>query len=718
MLYPANSNFKYRIGQCYINIPGEKEKAISYLEDAVKNINPDYKEGKFRETGAPYDAFYYLANAYRINNQLDKAIETYKLFKKNLNTEVYDSNIVDLQIQSCLNAKELMNMPLFIKEKNLGSTINGSNSEFNPVVSDKEDMIVFSRSEAFYEAILFSAKINGQWSSPINMNELLRVDKDLYPTSMSADGKTLYMYSSADYDGIIYSSHFENGVWSPYVKLNDNINSKYWESHATVSHDNKKLYFTTNRKGTLGGLDIYVSARDSTGDWGPAVNLGPVINTPYNEESPFLSQDDKTLFFSSRGHFNMGGYDIFFSTLLDNGEWSVPRNVGYPMNSTDDDVFYNPLKEGFEGYYAKESPGGLRKLDIYRIEIFSDDHPRKFFVSGVVKIADLMSNIKDSVKISTMNIKAPNQTIVVHSNPKTGEYEFQASQGNYQVTYEAEKSEKVVKSLSLPLTHPSDSVVLPGIVLPKTDFIADLIVRSDRTIAVTNGDSIHFPLTVEPNAYLSVEHWVGDSLISVEQFFMSDSTFKYKMVPAVGDNKVVFKLTDRFNNSASTDIYIIRAKNVTRQSQIRPEDNRVTANKQIAADIPAVADPAILILEEKILLYGNSSPDGNLIRQSVATVDMNNIMLKEKWLQAFYNESVRKGLNDTGMTDMLVTISSMPDTKVDQYLRDLTDQSEEPLLSSLKSLDLKKEKITSPGGLLLYLIHNKDQVRYPARNCL
>ena len=119
-IYPENSNYKYRIGQCYINIPGEKEKAISYLEDAVKNINPKYKEGKFRETGAPYDALYYLANAYRINNQLDKAIETYRFSKRISILRYMIPTVVNLQIQSCLNAKELMSMPLFMKEKNLG----------------------------------------------------------------------------------------------------------------------------------------------------------------------------------------------------------------------------------------------------------------------------------------------------------------------------------------------------------------------------------------------------------------------------------------------------------------------------------------------------------------------------------------------------------------------------------------------------------------------
>jgi len=835
-IYPDNSNFKYRIGQCYINTPGEKEKAITFLEDAVKNINPKYKEGKFNESGAPYDALYYLANAYRINNQLDKALKTYDQFKLNLNPEVYDSAVVNLQIQSCLNARELMSLPLYIKERNLGSMINEQNSEFYPVISDNEDLLVFSRSEAFYDAILYSTKTNGQWSGPLNMNEILRVDRDLFPTSLSSDGKTLYLYSSADYDGIIYTTTITEGTWSPLVKLNENINTKYWESHATVSHDDNKLYFTSNRKGTIGGLDIYVSKRDSIGNWGPAVNLGPVINTPYNEESPFLSQDDKTLFFSSRGHFNMGGYDIFYSTLLNENEWSVPLNVGYPLNSTDDDVFFKPLKEGYVGYYAKDNTEGFGKQDIYHIEIFSNDHPRKFFIRGMVKVADILSNFKDSVKISAMNITNPNQTLIVYSNPETGEYEFQLPQGNYQITYESEGGEKVVRNLELPLTIPTDSFVLPGTILPKTDFTAELNVESNKTISVSKGDSILFPLSIEPNSLLTIEHWLGDSLLFVERFLVTDSIFNYKMVPQKGDNKLVFKLTDKFNNTTTTDVFITREKEVTKQPVIRPEYSRIIAAKQIAAltdmlksrgdnklskviddariedqqfgkiddlisylkeeaakksispdEIDKLAlkvavmdniltqaavdlmakytdgdlkrilsdldiyesglttwtdlqeyiskqtggritpeklneiaaailsdtDPSISILREKILAYSENIEEGEIIRQSVAAVDLRKIRLKEKWLQSFYKESIKQGLTPNQLSKLMVLISSLVDTPVEQFLSDLIKYAEEPLLTALKELDLKKENIKTPKDLITFLIQNKDKEKYP-----
>jgi hypothetical protein len=834
-IYPNNANFKYRIGQCYINTDGEKEKAVTYLEDAAKKINPEYKEGKFSEAGAPYDVLYYLANAYRINKQLDKALETYKRFKENLNPSVYDTAIVNLQIKSCLNAKDLMSKPLFVREKNLGEMINEGNSEFNPVVSDDEKLLVFSRSEAFYDAILYSTKVNGKWSAPLNMNELLKVDRDLFPTSISSDGKDLYLYSSADYDGIIYTTRFENGVWSALTKLNENINTKYWESHATISHDNKKLFFTSNRKGTLGGLDIYVSNRDSTGNWGPAINLGPVINTPYNEESPFLSKDDKTLFFSSRGHLNMGGYDIFYSTLQKNGEWSIPLNAGYPLNSTDDDVFFKAINDGYEGYFAKDDTQGFGKQDIYHIEIYSDDHPRRFSVRGVAKIADLLSNIKDSVKISALNTKDRNQIVVVYSNPVTGEYEFEVPQGNYEVTYEAKGGERTMKTLNLPLSDPSDSFLLPSTILPKTDFVADLSVENSKTISVSKGDSILFPLKVEPNSKLSIEHWLGDSLLSVKEYFITDSIFSFKMLPAEGDNKLVFKLTDRFNNITSTEVYIKREKEISSQPVIRPEYSHVIADKQARAlssmlsnraekdlskvisqaklekqhfgkvdelidylkkqaekkgipsenvdklalkvatmdnvltqaavdymarhtegnlsqilsnidinkanlktwndlqeyinsatngfitpdDLSAIShailsetDPSIIILEKRIIAFSEKSADGNLIRQVLAKIDTKGIKSKDEWLKAFIDEAHKAGISDEQVAKLLVSISSKNDSSVAQFLEELKRYAEEPLLSVLKSLDLKKEKIRTPQELILFLLNNKDKLNY------
>jgi hypothetical protein len=309
--YPDNYNIDYRIGRCYLNIPYEKTKAIIYLEKAIKNISPDYKEGKFSEKGASADAYFYLADAYRINNQLEKSIATYNSFKNRVNPLKYDVNLINHNIESCNRAIAAKKKPVDLDEMNIGSIINTRYSETNPVVSGNEDVIVYSSKLPFYTAVFYSKKINGTWNTPLNIMPELGVDDDCYPTCLSFDGSEMYLYRSNDYLGDLFVSNFENGRWTKIRKLNKNINTSFWESHASISPDGKTLYFTSNRDGGFGGLDIYKSERTTTGDnWGPAVNLGEIINSPYNEETPFIT-DNQRLYFSSFGHDNLGGYDIF-----------------------------------------------------------------------------------------------------------------------------------------------------------------------------------------------------------------------------------------------------------------------------------------------------------------------------------------------------------------------------------------------------------------------
>lgn len=372
-IYPENYNLYFRIGQCYLNTPGEKDKAIPWLETAAGHMNPDYRSGRLRESGAPYDALYFLANAYRIANDFDRALETYEMFLKDVDTEKYDTALVRFQMQTCLNAREMMRKPGFLVDKNLGEGVNERFSEFNPVVSADEKTLLFTRELQFYDAIFWSKKNGEQWTEPVNLTPQLGVDQDYYTSSLSPDGKTLLMYRIDTYDGNIYMSRLAGETWSPVEKLNGNINTRFWESHATVSSDGKKIYFTSNRRESLGGLDIFVSARDSSGNWGPAVNLGPEINTVYNEETPFLTNNDRTLFFSSRGHFNMGGYDIFRSDLDENGNWSSPVNIGYPLNTTDDDLFFTPVGNGNRGYHARFADDGFGKMDLFVCDLYTEE---------------------------------------------------------------------------------------------------------------------------------------------------------------------------------------------------------------------------------------------------------------------------------------------------------------------------------------------------------
>jgi hypothetical protein len=582
-LSPDNANFKYRIGQCYLNIPGEKEKAIPYLEDAVQNINPRHKQGRIKEKSAPYDALYYLANAYRINNQLDKAIETYELFIQNMDHRVYDSTIVNFQLQTCHNAKQMMTTPLFVRYTNLGENINERFLETNPVISAKDDLLFFSRKLQFRTALFYSRLTDGVWSGPIDIIPDLNVDDKFYPTSLSRDGNTLYLYSNFDYIGNIYTSRFANGRWNPVQKLNENVNTKYWESHATVSPDGRKLFFSSNRKGGYGGLDIYVSELDSIGNWGLARNLGPVINTPYHEDTPTLSEDGKTLFFSSRGHYNMGGYDIFYSTQVNGEEWSIPLNAGYPLNTTDDDLFFMPLGKGYEGYIARFDDQGFGEQDIYRVEIYSDDHPRRFLIRGITRIEDLRKDVAAGIRLIVRDITDSQTPIIVYADPLTGKYEFEVKHGEYEITFDADGVVKEVKKLSLPLTMNSDTVAFPPVVLEKNDFEADLRIRTDSLLRVKGGDTAEIKLSTEPKSILDVLITNEGRQIASDRFNIDDTVFLYRFVPQPGKNIVDFRLTDMFSNTATARVIV--EKDILRATETitRPEYTRVIAERQANA---------------------------------------------------------------------------------------------------------------------------------------
>lgn len=582
-LYPDNANLKYRIGQCYINIPGQKEKAVPFLEDAVKNISPKHRQGRLKEKTAPSDALYYLANAYRVNNRLNEAIETYNRFLENMDHRVYDSTIVRFQLETCHNALRMMETPLYVRKVNQGDNINDRFSDINPVVTPNEDQIFFTRVLQLRRALFWSNYRDGAWSGPYDIVPDLRVDDKFYPTSISPDGKTLLLYSDFDYIGNIYVSRLVNGTWSPVEKLNENINTKFWESHATISPDGTKLYFSSNRKGGYGGLDIYVSHIDSTGNWGPAVNLGPVINTPYHEDTPFLTEDGKTLFFSSRGHYNMGGYDIFYTSMFDDGEWSVPLNAGYPLNTTDDDLFFMPVGKGYQGYIARYDDTGFGEQDIYRIEIFSDDHPRKFLIRGITRIQDLRSDLAESIRVTVKDLNEANTVIVVYTDPATGKYEFEVKHGDYEITFDADGTVKEVKKISLPLDHPGDTLAIALTELGKNDYEAELRVLSDSIITVRSGDTIQIDLYTEPKSLLEVLVMNSGSIVAANRYNTTDTAFGYRFVPQPGKNIVDFSLTDMFSNNATARVIVERGLEPERETITRPEYARVVADRQVAA---------------------------------------------------------------------------------------------------------------------------------------
>lgn len=369
---PNNANLCYRIGFCYLNIPGSKGKSLPFLKQAVNNTTRHYSEESVIETKAPVDAIFYLGNAYFFNNQIENALTEYKRFsdatrgKGNWNMDYYNH-----QVSTAKNSTVLKKTPVNFLRYNLGDKVNDRFDNYNPIISGDGKTLAFTTKRRFYQAIFISTlNSSGEWNTPKNITLDLQVDGNCSTLSLSYDGTELYLFKDDNHDGNIYVSHFKNGIWSPMAKLNKNINSESYETHACISPDGKKLFFTSNRKGGYGDLDIYMSERSTGDEWGIPQNLGPTINTNYNENTPFISTDGNILYFSSEGHNNMGGYDIFISQIDQNGDWSQPINLGYPINTTDDNLFFFPIGDGSKGLLATFDPEGYGNQDICEVELF------------------------------------------------------------------------------------------------------------------------------------------------------------------------------------------------------------------------------------------------------------------------------------------------------------------------------------------------------------
>ncbi len=365
--YQGNANINYKIGICYLNIPGQKEKSISYFLQAIKDVSKKYRESTLKQESAPLDAWLFLGNAYRVNNQLNEAINAYTRYKE-LSITAEEIAYADQQILACQTARRFIENGRNIRLVNLGDSINGPSSNFKGVISGNGKVLLYMNELPFYNAVYFST-FNGEgWSSPINITPQLQSDGDQYVTSVSYEGNILLLTREDPFNSDIYISYFRNGKWTRSVPVaGEDINTKFWESHASISKDEKTIYFTSNRKGGAGNMDIYRAAfRNGVAE--KPVNLGSVINTPLNEDTPFISDNDSMLFFSSQGHENMGGYDIFVSVLDAEGNWSKPQNIGYPLNTTDDDLFYYPWRNNQAGIIARITDNGFGKEDIYAIQ--------------------------------------------------------------------------------------------------------------------------------------------------------------------------------------------------------------------------------------------------------------------------------------------------------------------------------------------------------------
>jgi outer membrane protein OmpA-like peptidoglycan-associated protein len=414
-LNPNNAVLNYHLGKAYL-FSNFKDKAIEYLVKAVE-LNPKV---------AP-DINLYLGMGYHIDMQWDKAIEAYNKHLAILHPKD-DSGVredIDIAITQCNYGKDIVENPIRVKIDNVGAGINSPYPDYSPVISADESVLIFTsrRPETTgggmdplinepFEDMYISERMNGVWGKAKNMGTNVNTEGHDSNCGLSADGQKFLIYKDIN-RGDVFISELDGNEWSKPERLNKNINTAFHESSSCFSPDGNTIYFVSDKpEGGLGGRDIYKSTKDPKGKWGEAVNLGATINTNLDEEGVFLHPDGKTLYFSSKGHSSIGGYDVFKSVYdSKTNSWSEPKNIGYPINTTDDDVFFTVTANGKHGYYSSIRPGGFGEKDVYRIT-FLGEEKRMLTATEDNLIASLTESVKENLKAQKLEIQESQLTLL------------------------------------------------------------------------------------------------------------------------------------------------------------------------------------------------------------------------------------------------------------------------------------------------------------------
>ncbi len=420
--YPDHFEINYYLGACYLNTRYQKDKAIPYLVKAVEK----------GENYIPAIVHKDLGDIYHLTYQFDKAISHYE--KYTVTEEKFGMYLdhAKRMIQTCINAKILIADTLDVSIENGGNIINSENSEFAPFIS-ADDSILFFAAKKFYtdeelqstklpdtvSHLYTSHKVQGEWSTPRKL-EITGVDisKGVSIAGLSPDGE--YVYINADNYGNqdIYVARYLNDGTLNFEPLPKPINSPYYEGKVTLSPDGNTIYFSSDRSGGLGGKDIYKSERIDENTWGEPQNMGAEINTPSDEDAPFIHPGGRIFYFSSKGHNAIGGYDIFNSLLTPERIFPA-ENMGFPINTPSDDMFFTLSGSGKYAYFSSAFGNRYGNHDIYRVEM--NLNIPLTIIKGTIKAGD--PPVPVAAKIRIIHGRTNNKMKYVYNpNPKTGRY--------------------------------------------------------------------------------------------------------------------------------------------------------------------------------------------------------------------------------------------------------------------------------------------------------
>ncbi len=449
---PQNPNIWYKIGFCYLNTRLYKTKAQEYLEQAVNYANENYQADNHRDRTTPLESYLYLSIAYRMNYEFELSLQALNDLRIKLNPDKPEDQIllelIDWEEEVTNNAIYYYENPVDAQLRNMGSKINSEYADHSPIIDLNESILIYTSKrpmdgeelENQDEDVFISKSNNYVWGSPTRLVAPVNTeDNNEAAIGLSIDGKQMFFFRSGmNNKGNVFVTESEDGYnWSSPKYLREDVNSKYRETHATITPDGNSIFFTSDRKGGFGGSDIYVMRKLPDDKWSEPQLLPKQVNSPYDEESPFVHPDGVTLFFSSKGHSTMGGYDVFYTIMDKSGTFSEPVNLGYPINTPDDDVSYVMNMDGRRGYIATVKDEGYGDLDLYEI-LQSGVYDNNLIVyDGIV--SDINNNIPEGLVIAVRDVKTEEYVGVYRPNESDGRYLLVLLPDiTYEISYEAD----------------------------------------------------------------------------------------------------------------------------------------------------------------------------------------------------------------------------------------------------------------------------------------
>jgi len=419
----------YHLGMSYYSIK-QYQKSV----DAFTNL----------EQASPgYFAWYLYLKGYSLEqlNQPGEAIATYTRFLEKYpdgpDCTIYHHQ-AKFRIAYVKGAEDLKSQGNSMPDPiHFGSPLNSIADDYTPQVDPKGNRLYFTSQRKggfdnqqedepynFGEDLYYAERNGDSWGAPVLLPEPINSYNNDFGSSFSGDGQTMVYVKCSTSDGIgscdLYIAEKEGDEWTNPVNMGNVVNSEEWDSQPSISADGTKIIFSSQRAGGYGRADLYLIEKNQFGDWGIPVNLGPIVNTPWTEKSPYIAPDSKSLYFSSHGHPGFGGSDIFMSTN-ENNKWSQPVNLGRPLNSGGDDNYFTISASGEHAYFASTRAGGMGAYDLYQIEM-----PEELRPQPTVIVAGIVTSNKTSEPtgawvlvedLTTGELIATNK-----SNSKTGEY--------------------------------------------------------------------------------------------------------------------------------------------------------------------------------------------------------------------------------------------------------------------------------------------------------